>query len=247
MSCRFARPPCAPAFWWLALPAALLAHLPAAAQAYRCPDPATGKVLYTDQPCPGGTEVAPRLSEQEQQYRAEAARNARERQALRQEQAALREQARQAAEQQQAQQRALNAPPAHESAECRAARAEADFRARTYSATDEQVRTARYNAALACGQQPPADIVVVQPAPAVVMPPPPMPYRQPYGGPYGYGVGGHLGGRHGGISFGYGNWQPAGPVPPPPRFGAPVRPLQPRSGMNQYLEPIAPNLTPGQR
>lgn len=224
----------------MALPAIFLVHLPAIAQAYRCPDRATGKVLYTDQPCQGGTEVAPRLSEQEQQYRAEAARNARERQALQQEQAALREQARQTAEQQQAQQRAISTPPAYESAECRAARAEADFRARTYSATDEQVRTARYNAALACGQQPPADIVVVQPMPAVVMPPPPMHYQPPYG----YGINGHLGGRHGSISFGYDNWQPA--VPPPPRFGTPIRPALPRSGMNQYLEPIAPNLTPGQ-
>ena len=50
---------------------------------------------------------------------------------------------------------------------CRRARAEASYRAATFSASAEEIRTARYNAALACGQPPPADIVVVQPvAPA---------------------------------------------------------------------------------
>ena len=40
---------------------ALFALLPAVAgaQAIRCKDPATGKILYTDQPCKGGELVVP--------------------------------------------------------------------------------------------------------------------------------------------------------------------------------------------
>ena len=40
---------------------ALLLALPlaAGAQAIRCTDPATGKVLYTDQPCKNGALVVP--------------------------------------------------------------------------------------------------------------------------------------------------------------------------------------------
>ena len=44
---------------------ALFALLPAVAgaQAIRCKDPATGKILYTDQPCKGGELVVPQRSE----------------------------------------------------------------------------------------------------------------------------------------------------------------------------------------
>ena len=43
---------------------ALFALLPAVAgaQAIRCKDPATGKILYTDQPCKGGELVVPQRS-----------------------------------------------------------------------------------------------------------------------------------------------------------------------------------------
>ena len=140
-----------------------LALLPAlaSAQAFKCLDPATGKTLYTDQPCKGGALVVPSRSEEDVRRDAETAAQARQ-DALRREQAASElELQRQAAQAAQATARARQAPV--ESEACRAARAEASFRAASFSATEEEIRTARYNAALACGQQPPADIVVVEP------------------------------------------------------------------------------------
>ena len=143
---------------------ALFALLPAVAgaQAIRCKDPATGKILYTDQPCKGGELVVPQRSEADIARDAANAAAAREREhdravQQREERALQREQLR-------AQQAALPPPaPPAETEACRAARAEAAFRAGSFSASAEEIRTARYNAALACGQQPPADIVVVQP------------------------------------------------------------------------------------
>ncbi len=144
-----------------------LACLPAVAgaQAIRCTDPATGKTLYTDQPCKGGELVVPRRTEAEIQQDAANAAAARERereQDRERTERALEREARLARE-------ARLRPPASpaDSEACRRARAEASFRAASFSALPEEIRTARYNAALACGQPPPADIVVVQPvAPA---------------------------------------------------------------------------------
>ncbi|MFT4196078.1 hypothetical protein, partial [Ottowia sp.] len=82
-------------------------------------------------------------------------------------------------------------PPA-ESEACRAARAEASFRAASFAASAEEIRTARYNAALACGQPPPADVVVVQPYPLQgLRSRPPRGYeepRYPRGGGFGVPV-----------------------------------------------------------
>ena len=62
---------------------ALLLALPlaAGAQAIRCTDPATGKVLYTDQPCKNGALVVPKRTEEELRQDAQAAQEARERRA----------------------------------------------------------------------------------------------------------------------------------------------------------------------
>ena len=171
---------------------ALVALLPAVAgaQAIRCKDPATGKILYTDQPCKGGELVVPQRSEADIARDAANAAAAREREhdravQQREERALQREQLR-------AQQAALPPPvPPTETDACRAARAEAAFRAGSFSASAEEIRTARYNAALACGQQPPADIVVVQPyAPVAPYPRPPHRYPRPGHGEYSPGWGG---------------------------------------------------------
>ena len=165
--------------------AALMLPLLAGAQAFRCHDPATGRTLYTDQPCKGGELVVPARTEEEIRQDALAAQDARERRAEQQEQAQRREaQAREVARLEAS---ARPPPSPAETAECRAARAEADFRARSNTATVEQIRTARYNAALACGQQPPADVVVVQPDPWDVVPPPSHVHRPPG---HGWGHGG---------------------------------------------------------
>lgn len=146
--------------------ALLLLGLPvwAGAQAFKCPDPMSGGVLYTDQPCAGGEAVVPARTPEQVQQDAQRAEAARERTLQQREQALQREQqrldeARAAAE--------AARPPATlaESAECRAARAEASFRAASVTATEEQIRTARANAALACGQPAPPEIVVAPPAP----------------------------------------------------------------------------------
>lgn len=169
--------------------------LPAAvsAQAFRCTDPASGQVLYTDQPCAGAALVVPKRSEAERQQDAANAAIARERErerAERQDERALQHEALRT-------QRDLARPPvaAAESEACRRARAEASFRAASFAASQEEIRTARYNAALACGQQPPADIVVVEP------PAPAWPVQRPRGPwvdrpPPGFGGGDGLGAPH---------------------------------------------------
>ena len=149
----------------------------AGAQAVRCKDPASGRILYTDQPCPGGELVVPRRSEAELAQDAASAAQAREaaerREALTVQREQLRlEGARQA--------EAARVPPSPaESDGCRAARAEASFRAASRTASEEEIRTARANAALACGQPPPAEIVVVPPPPPHWRPPP-RPRREPW-------------------------------------------------------------------
>ena len=123
---------------------ALFALLPAVAgaQAIRCKDPATGKILYTDQPCKGGELVVPQRSEADIARDAANAAATREREhdraiQQREERALQREQLR-------AQQAALPPPaPPAETEACRAARAEAAFRAGSFSASAEDIRTAR--------------------------------------------------------------------------------------------------------
>lgn len=128
------------------------------AQAFRCTD-ATGALTYTDQPCRGGALVVAPPSAEEQAAEAERAAEAQVRlQALRATSQEL-EQARLAREQAQAALRAT-LPPAESSA-CRAARDAAAATAQKTTATFEEQRTARANAALACGQAPPEEPVVV--------------------------------------------------------------------------------------
>ncbi len=135
----------------------------AGAQAVRCQDPATGRVLYTDQPCPGGELVVPKRSAAELQQEAAQAAQAREAAERREALAVQREQLRLESTRQADAVRAPAVPA--ESDACRAARAEASFRAASRTASEEEIRTARANAALACGQPPPAEIVVVPPPP----------------------------------------------------------------------------------
>ncbi len=150
----------------------------AGAQAVRCQDPATGRVLYTDQPCPGGELVVPKRSAAELQQEAAQAAQAREAAERREALAVQREQLRlESTRQADAAVRAPAVPA--ESDACRAARAEASFRAASRTASEEEIRTARANAALACGQPPPAEIVVVPPPPPHWRPPP-RPRREPW-------------------------------------------------------------------
>ena len=146
-----------------ALAAVLLAvPLAAVAQAYKCPDPVSGRTLYTDQPCKGGETVVPKPTEEQLRLDAERVQQARERAVQERELAVLRQQQQlDAARTAEAQRPAPVAPS--ESAACRAAREEASFRAGSVTASEEQIRTARANAALACGQPAPAEIVVAPP------------------------------------------------------------------------------------
>lgn len=150
------------------------------AQAFKCPDAAGGRVLYTDQPCPGGETVVPaRTPEQvaEDAWRAEVARE----RALQRREEALERERLQLEEERRAQ--ALRPPPSPaDSQACREAREEARFRAASVTASEEQIRTARANAALACGQPAPPEIVVVRPPP-VARWWPQRPYQHPPGQP----------------------------------------------------------------
>lgn len=131
------------------------------AQAFKCPDPATGRVLYTDQPCKGGEAVVPARTPEQIEADARRADAAREHALQQREQALERERLR-LEEERHAE--ALRPPPSPvESDACRAARQEATFRAASRTASEEEIRTARANAALACGQAPPPEIVVVRP------------------------------------------------------------------------------------
>lgn len=163
--------------------------LTALAQAYRCPDPASGRILYTDQPCAGGATVVPKPTPEQLQEQAQRDDAARERARLERELAVERE-ARRQEEARAAEALRPPPPPPSESQACRAAREEASFRAASVTATEEQIRTARANAALACGQPAPPEIVVVPPRPRwqgprhpfherPVRPPRPIPDRQP--------------------------------------------------------------------
>ncbi len=65
--------------------------LAAAAQAYKCVDAASGRTLYTDQPCKGGATVVPRPTDEQLRLDAERAQQARERGLQEREQAVQRE------------------------------------------------------------------------------------------------------------------------------------------------------------
>ena len=166
---------------------ALMLGLPlmASAQAIRCTDPVTGRTVYTDQPCRGGEVIVPARTEAERMADEMAAEQARARAAERQQQAQYEQRMRLETARQEA--AAAAALPPSQTPQCRRAMDEADFRARSNSATTEQIRTARYNAALACGQQPPADVVVVPPEPWGAVP---HVRRPPPGYPGGWGPGG---------------------------------------------------------
>lgn len=192
----------------------LLGALPGAAQAqaFRCTD-ASGAPTYTDQPCPGGALVVPAPSAAQQAAEAERAADAQARlQALRATSQQM-EQARLAREETQAAVRAA-VPPAESSA-CRAARDAATAASASTSTTLEERRTARANAALACGQAPPEEPTVV------------------WGGGWRYPRGLRpMGPGYPGVGFGPG-WQrpvrpqwnrPAGALPP---SGWPQRPQRP--------------------
>ncbi|MEZ5607518.1 MAG: DUF4124 domain-containing protein [Burkholderiaceae bacterium] len=146
------------------------------AQAYKCVDAASGRTLYTDQPCKGGATVVPKPTEEQLQRDAERAQQARERGLQEREQAVLRQQEQLDAARTAEALRPAPVPPA-ESAACRSAREEASFRAASVTASEEQIRTARANAALACGQPAPPEIVVAPPPPR--WRPHPWPDRRP--------------------------------------------------------------------
>lgn len=143
----------------------------AGAQAYKCVDPGSGRTLYTDQPCARGALVVPRPSAEEVQERAERAEAARERAEHERAASELREQQR-AAERAAAE--AARAPS--DSPACHAARQQASKLAADMQTSEEQMRTARANAALACGQPPPPEIVIHAP-PIVRRVPPHRPGR----------------------------------------------------------------------
>lgn len=205
---------------------ALLLSLPllAGAQAIRCKDPATGRTVYTDQPCKGGEVVVPARSEAERMADELAAEQARARAAERQEQVRYEQRMRQEIARQEAaaQAAAAAAVPLSQTPTCQRAMAEADFRARSLSSTEEQVRTARFNAALACGQAPPAEVVVVPQSSWGAVPYPPPHHRHP--------VNSHPPGP--GWDTGRPGWvqqppQPAIPVAPPARPPVAQRPNRP--------------------
>jgi hypothetical protein len=132
----------------------------ASGQVFRCADPAGGKTLYTDQPCAGGQAVVPAQSPEEARAEADRAEAARAESLSREELALRRERERLELEQARA---SVRPQPPSETAACSEARKEATFRAGTVGATEEQIRTARANAALACGQPAPDEVPVVQP------------------------------------------------------------------------------------
>lgn len=156
-----------PTKWMVLAAAALLLGLaaPAQAQVFRCPDGESDSYLYTDQPCEQGALVVPERSPEEIQREAERVLEYRARQVQLREQALAQESLAL-----QAKQARLASTPApvvtdpSQSANCRAAREEADFRAASRTASLEQIRTARANAALACGQPaPPEEAIYILP------------------------------------------------------------------------------------
>ena len=206
--------------------AALTLALPLAAQAqaFRCTD-ATGRVLYTDKPCDGGDLVVPALTEEEQARRRIAESEALARQAAARQQALEAESLRLARERLEVERAAAaaaaQAARPQDSSACREARANADWLAGSKGVSAERLRTARYNAALACGQQPPAEVVETT---TVVRPP----YYDGYygGGRYGRPLrpdtpsyGGYASGRTGAVNWGVG-FSSGGAyhrAPPPPQ------------------------------
>lgn len=212
---------------------ALAPPLAAQAQAFRCTD-ASGRVLYTDQPCDGGDLVVPALTPEEQERRRQADAEAQARRAAERQQEMEAERLRLERERLELERNAVQAANPQDSSACRQARANAEEVAASRSSSAEQIRTARYNAALACGQQPPAEVVETT---TVV--------RQPsyYGRPGYYGprynapsYGGYVSGRSGsvnwGVSFGsagvsYGHPRPAPAPAPRPGFTRPPAQQQP--------------------
>ncbi|MBQ9578226.1 MAG: DUF4124 domain-containing protein [Ottowia sp.] len=219
--------------------AALALPLAVQAQAFRCTDPASGRVLYTDQPCSGGELVVPALTEEEQERRRQADEEAQAREAAQRQQALEAERLRLERERLELERSAVRAANPQESSACREARAHAEQVADSRGSSSEQIRTARYNAALACGQQPPAEVVETT---TVVRQPyyryPGYYGRAPYYNTPSYG--GYVSGRSGsvnwGVSFGSGYARPA---PPPVRPGFAYPPVR-----TQPLRTYAPGTVP---
>lgn len=200
--------------------AALVLALPlvAQAQAFRCTD-ATGRVLYTDQPCDGGNLVVPPPTEEELERRRQADAEAQARRAAERQQALEAERLRLERERLELERSAVQAANPQDSSACRQARERAEEVAGSRTSSAEQIRTARYNAALACGQQPPVEVVETT---TVVR----QPYYRGYTGYYGHrpyhnapGYGGYISGRSGsvnwGVGFGSGVVGHARPLPRP--------------------------------
>lgn len=73
-----------------------LVSFSASAQVYRCPDPASGKLTYSDAPCTSGEQIVRQRSVAEQQLDMERAELARQRFQIEQDRQAIREQQTQA-------------------------------------------------------------------------------------------------------------------------------------------------------
>lgn len=147
----------------------LLSVLPwaAQAQAFKCTD-ARGDTTYTDQPCKGGALVVPQATPEQLAADAERAAEAQARARSRAESNQEWERARLAREQAQAEARMATSPA--ESNACRVARDAMNQAAQSTTASAEEQRAARVNAALACGQPAPEEPVVVWGGPRYVRP-----------------------------------------------------------------------------
>lgn len=71
---------------------AMAACASASAQVYKCPDPVTKKVTYSDAPCTDGKQIVRQMTDEERALSAERASIARERTQLERDRAALRQQ-----------------------------------------------------------------------------------------------------------------------------------------------------------
>lgn len=139
----------------------------ASAQVYKCPDPVTKKVTYSDAPCTDGKQIVRQMTDEERALSAERANIARERIQLERDRAALRQQ--QDAPRAHAPQAA--AAPAINQFECQKAKREAAI-ASNMNSGDNDSKRRRMNRAIievneACGtktellQEPPK--IFVQP------------------------------------------------------------------------------------
>lgn len=193
----------------------LLCALPWAvqAQAFKCTD-ARGNTTYTDQPCQGGAVVVPQATPEELAADAERAAEAAARAQARDQTNQEWESARLAREQVQAEARRAASPA--ESGTCQTARDAMNQVAQSATASAEEQRAARVNAALACGQPAPEEPVVVWGGPRYV-----RPWRPLDAGDPGLGIGSRPGLRPQG--FDSRPWHVRRPsTQPPAQYGKPA-------------------------